>query len=312
MLLVLFFLFNELVKRTNWYRNKLMYVREVQGKIESLDKQLSIVNLGSNPALFSFCYDDFDGQNWSTGMQGPEFDLDILKRYYTKIKKNGIVLIPIVVFSSITPYLWNYKLDYTSEWYHVRRYLINGKQTFFKNILNNFKEICWLRFPLLVYPRSFLYIVRDSNLDERRKTLEQKMDLNALQKDADKWVSGWMDEFDIKDINSPLTETLDYCQDQCADKIVEIINFCETKELKPVLVFPPMSSILNSRFTEKAKQTYVYSFVDRIKKKTPVLFMDYMTDIDFADPSLYFNSFFLNLHGRKKFTERMLKDLDVK
>ena len=40
-------------------------------------------------------------------------------------------------------------------------------------------------------------------------------------------------------------------------------------------------------------------------------FLDYTLCKEFKDPDLYFNSFLLNMKGRKKFTQRVLSDLGI-
>lgn len=75
-------LLNKCVKKTNWYKNQFLYTNQFvsnAGYRDNLIRNYEIVNLGSNPALFAFFYENIKGQNWSTGSQGLDMDFEILK-----------------------------------------------------------------------------------------------------------------------------------------------------------------------------------------------------------------------------------------
>ena len=314
-LLVLVLLLNKLIKKSNWYKNIFIHTNQFvtnAGYRNDLQRNYEIVNLGSNPALYSFFYEHIKGQNWATGSQGPEMDLEILKYYYSYLKKGGIVLIPIVAFSSCTPYLWHKKNRYLGMQYYSRfaKVLENNYQAS-KCIPNLDKVKMWIKYPLICQPNVFLHLFRNTPIDNRLCITEQTMSCLELNNDADKWIEGWKHEFNIKNLDLPLDNDMEAYHEECANKFVEIINFCKERDLKPVLIFPPMSNVLNARFSEKAKDTYIYSFIRNIQKKTAVDFLDYMCDKRFSSTELFFNSFFLNLRGRKLFTKQVLKDLNL-
>jgi hypothetical protein len=89
-----------------------------------------------------------------------------------------------------------------------------------------------------------------------------------------------------------------------------MIDFCIERNLKPVLIIPPMTKYLSCLLTDTIREIYIYSFIREANVKN-IPFLDYMDDERFSDPSLYFNSFFLNLRGRKLFTKQVLKDLNI-
>ena len=88
----------------------------------------------------------------------------------------------------------------------------------------------------------------------------------------------------------------------------EMITFCKEREFQPVIVLPPVTDYLSSKFSETFRNNYIYSFL----KEADVLdipFLNYLDDKRFKDPTLYFNSFFLNRTGAGKFTKVVLEDI---
>ena len=294
---------------TNWYNNHFVFTSQFvsnAGYRKNIIRNYEVVNLGSNPARFAFFYEKVLGQNWSTGTQGLDMDLEILKYFHSYIKKNGYVLIPIVPFSSISSYLkledapLNYLAKFVSilDPYQVRRFLKIRKISL------------WMRYPLLYNLRAFRYLIFDEEKDRRLETTEQPMETIDLMMDAEYWMKTWKDEFNIKNLEFPLSEELQECRKQSIGDLQSIIDFCKKRQLKPVLIIPPMSEFLSCKFSANMREIYVYSFVKQLNLEDAI-FLDYWNDKRFSASSLYFNSFFLNLKGRKKFTQIVLTDIGI-
>jgi hypothetical protein len=314
-LIMILFLFtcNMLVKRTNWYKNIFIYQSQFITKQaefhEDLQRNYDIVNLGSNPPRFAFFYEHVLGQNWSTGIQGLAQDFLILKRYYSYIKSGGIVLIPILPLSAIYTYSLKYKPERNLLTYHAKfvrmldHYQVY-KQPYYRN------ASLFIRFPLLMYPSSLLYLLHDTEKDDRLLLSEQIMQPLELNKDADSFVESWKENFDIEDFEAPLS---DIHKESIAESVAilsEMIDFCIERDLKPVLIIPPVTRYMSACFSESVREQFMYDFIRRANKQNIPL-LDYYTDARFQDPQLYFNSFFLNLKGRKLFTKQVLKDLNI-
>jgi hypothetical protein len=183
------FFLNVFLKKTNWYKNIFIYTTQFvsnAGYRNDLQRNYDIVNVGSNPARFAFFYESVLGQNWSTGTQGLVEDLEILKYYFSYIKRGGIVLLPIVPFTSISPYL-KYKPAYTPVSYYAKFVKILDYYQVKKMPL--FKTVCrFIKYPLFIQPKAFRYLIRDVEKDNRLYLSEQVMQPLELNNDADKWM----------------------------------------------------------------------------------------------------------------------------
>lgn len=315
LLLSLFLIANKVLKKTNWYRNIFVHTRQFvtnAGYRHNHQRNYEIVNIGSNPAVFAFFYEDIKGQNWATGSQGPQMDFEILKYYYSYLKEGGIVLLPIVAFSSCSMYLTHYKPWWRGSVYYARfvKVLENNYQA--RQCIPSWKKVTgWIKYPLFFTPSAIRYIFMDVKEDTRHLITEQPMQLMELEENAKYYMDSWKREFDIKDLDAPLDEKMEKCHNECARIFADMIDFCKERGLKPYLIFPPVSSVLSGQFSDKTKETYIYSFIRKIQELSEIPFLDYMSDERFASPSLYFDSFFMNLHGRKLFTGQVLRDLGM-
>ena len=305
-------LISKLVKTTNWYKNNFIYTKQFvpsgyrkDGQRNyDIDKQRNyeIVNVGSNPARFAFFYENIIGQNWSTGTQGLDKDLEILKYFYSYIKKDGTVLLPICAFSSVAGILKR-QLSYTAKFASI----LDRRQI--NTMPQGIKSHIWMKYPL-DFKSLFMLFIEDVQPDDRLSITEQMMQPLELNMDALRWMNGRKAEFNIKDWNAPLTPELQEGRNISVKNLQTMIDFCLERSLKPVLIIPPMTKYLSCLLTDTIRETYIYSFIREANVKN-IPFLDYMDDERFSDPSLYFNSFFLNLKGRKLFTKQVLEDLNI-
>jgi hypothetical protein len=302
---ITFLVLNKLLKMTNWYRNNFVHTTQFVSNVgyrEDTQRNYEVVNLGSNPARFAFFYEKELGQNWSTGLQGLDMDLEVLKYYHSYIKKDGIVLIPIVAFSSVSGNL-SQGLSYVAKFASI----LDGYQV--QTSIGQGKQACrWIGYPLFHNWKNVRFLIKDVERDDRLALSGQPMQAIELNRDALRWMEGWKAEFAIKDLEAPLSSALQESRKKSIDDLQKLIDFCLERSLRPVLIFPPMSDYLSRLFSEAARETYIYSFIREANIKH-VPFLDYLDDERFSDPDLYFNSFFLNLRGRKLFTGQVLSDL---
>lgn len=298
---------NRLLKTTNWYKNHFVFTTFRTSYWEHDVRNFEVANVGSNPARFGFFYETVKGQNWSAGSQALDMDLEVLKYYHSYLKEGGHVLIPIVPFTSVSsPSLHFENRD--------RAYQVK-----FASVLNywqlvrlpgGLKALRWIQSPLFSDFKAIRYLLKDTEKDKRLDMAEQPMESIALRLDARGWIKLWKKEFGILNLEAPLGERLQAARRQSVADLQAIIDFCLERKLKPVLVIPPVTEFLASEFTPRMRETYIYSFI-RQANVHDVPFLDYLDDKRFSDVNLYFNSFFLNLRGRKLFTNQVLSDLGI-
>lgn len=317
---------NNAVKRTNWWKNQFLYTEQFvsnEGYRNDLRRNYDVVNVGSNPARFAFDYSEFNscgldgecvpgkrrfiGENWSTGTQGLDYDLEILKFYHSYLRKGAVVILPIVPFTSVSGYLEKngfapaYLAKYAMilDWLQVR----HSKDL---EIGRNF-----IRRPLNFEKKAWRYIFRDVRADRKMEIAENPLDEEAMEKDAERWMSIWAREFDIEDFNRPLTPELMQGRERSLERMSRLVEFLAERGYRVVLVSTPMSKALTSKFNRQIKETYIYSFVNKICNKYTVEYKDYTEVPELADHSLYQNGLFMNSKGRKVFTRRILGDLGL-
>ena len=219
-----------------------------------------------------------------------------------------MVLLPLVAFSGVSGYLRN-KPQYTGVRYYAKfaKTLDPMQANLIPEVRNANKMV---RFPLLVEPRAIRYLILDEQPDSRLMIDDMPLMYPQLLEDARHMMESWLDEFDMKSIDAPLSEELKKGMDISVRIIREMIDFLVERELRPVIILTPMSEPLQSFFSEDVKKKLIYDFVDKIDRPS-IQFLDYSKDKDLQNPELYFNCLFMNLHGRKIFTQRVLKDLSI-
>lgn len=146
--IMIFIVLNKLVKKTNWWNNNTALSKQFvsnNGYRSNLQRNYEIVNVGSNPARFAFFYEDIRGQNWSSGTQGLDMDLEVLRFYHSFMKQGATVILPIVAFSSVSGYLNRYP----SGKHYLAKFasILDGLQIKYHP---KFKDLCsYMQYPLL-------------------------------------------------------------------------------------------------------------------------------------------------------------------
>ena len=295
------FTLNALYKRTNAYQNQFIDVQKFYVK-GGVGDNLDIVNLGSNHPKFGFDYTGIDlkGENWAVGPETFEYDYAVLRHNVHHLKEGAVVIIPICLLSF---FLYR-KAERRS---HIKYYSFLSANDI---VGYNKKElICNYMFPLLFHPRAISSFVSDIKKDNRlsldSNLCESEEELN---KDAVYWIDCWNKEFDIQ---LPIPNLKPNNRNDITQNVRilnEMIDFCLSHGLKPVIAILPVTDFLYSKFTPEFVEKYILGYIsDANKAGAPV--MNYLTDKRFTDSSLYINSFFFNAIGRKKFTKQFVEDL---
>lgn len=312
LVLVILLVLNKALKQTNWYNNVLVYTKQMcsnEGYRDYLVRNLDIVNVGSNPARFAFHYDYVMGENWSTGNQGKDMDFEILRFRHSFLRKGGVVLLPIIPFSGVAGFLKKNKPEYLGIKYYAKfAHTLDYGQA--NGIPECHKATWWLKYPLLCEPKALRYLFFDQQPDTRLLLSEQPMMMPQVIEDARHRVEWWLKEFNMRTLDEPLSKELEEGISNTVAIMQQMIDYLSECDLRPVIILLPTAKPLQQYFTQDIKQRLVYDFIGQIERPT-VEFLDYSNTEEFLDPQLYFDSLFMNLRGRKVFTRRVLKDLNL-
>ena len=309
--LVVFIFLNKLVKKTNWWKNKFIGTEQFvsgAGYRDNTIRNYDVINLGSNPARYAFFYEDVKGQSWATGSQGVDMDLEILRLYHSYLKEGGIVLIPIMPFTSISPFLKERQEYWGVDYYLKFAKILDSAQV--SNLPYGHKLMRYLSYPLLYDIKSIRYIFRDVLPNYTYLQSEQNMMTLELEADAAMWIKNWKKEFRLKSLYDVLEDSWTKYYDEAIDTCKTIVDFCIERNLRPILICVPMTSHLANLFPEKVRKYLVTDFVKKVNVHN-VPFLDYTADIRFVKDEFYINSFFMNLRGRKLFTHQVLSDIGL-
>jgi hypothetical protein len=295
---------NKLAQRTNWYNNQLADGLKFRKQILF---DLDICNLGSNSAKFAFSYEGtgLKGENWAVGPQTLSYDFCVLKNYFSYLKEGATVLISLCPFSGC---IIEYKDDAANHKYYsfLHPILILNYSPFTKAKVMQFVNTPFQSSPLTAIKR----LIKDVPATNSILLSTSSMDVESLNNDANKYLDAWKQEFSISNLDAQVSEQNRDCISYNTILLSEMISFCLERYLKPVIVLPPVTKALNSIFSKTFLENYIYSFVRNANTKQ-VPFLSYFDDERFADPDLYYNSYFLNVKGRKLFTMTVLMDLHL-
>lgn len=167
----------------------------------------------------------------------------------------------------------------------------------------------YIDYPLLFHPKKIKRLFKDIPAASNRLLLDKNpMDAKQLNADADFWINCWNREFDI-DINRLILSDINKTNIKRNIHLLhEMIQFCLDRKLRPVICILPVTDYLGNRFSEDFVNNQILAYVNEANtQKCPVL--NHLKDKRFTDSSLYINSFFFNLQGRKQFTKMIIKEL---
>jgi len=299
-LLIFVLLINKLFKNTNFYKNKFIDTY----KFKDMPKNLEIINLGSNQPKFAFDYSQSNvlGMNWGVGPQTLEYDFRILKNFHNCLKPKAKVLIAISPFQF---FLLNYKGNASNHKYY--NFLDSDLIDNYSNLTKKF----YIDYPVLTGKKQVLRIVKDTKPDVRLELEKNPMSKDEIKKDAQNWMEGWKKQFKTNNLeNIVLSDENTISIEKNIVILKEMIDFCIEREYEPVLLVLPVTQELSSLFPDKFVKEQIIDYINQSNEKN-VGFLNYWKDERFEDESYYFNSFFMNKIGRKKFTEQVLKDLEL-
>lgn len=292
---------NNRVKDTNWYKNSIPNLDNYPNNDwyrNHAERNYDVVNVGSSSGLYAFDYSKtgLKAFNWALQPQSMEYSFRVLKNYFSILKKNGVVIIPLSPFSGLSV---NGKWSESSygRYYHILDY----------TLIDNYHKISrYRRWPLIYQPKeSIKRLIKDVPRNESGKIYNVCHNNIEFEHDAEKWIKIWTREFNISDLNQPKSEENIERAKYRMDTIINIIEFCIERDLRPVMVIPPIHHTLAKLLPPAFRENYLYSFVSELNIHN-VPFYDYMDNKAYNNDLYFLNSYFMSEKGAEAFTKDVL------
>lgn len=131
-----------------------------------------------------------------------------------------------------------------------------------------------------------------------------------FEKSAKYWVNLWPKEFNIEDLNAPLSKDNVEGRKSRLKIMKEMITFCQERDLEPVIVLPPAHESLNKYFTPKFVQNYIISFIEELNLPG-VKILNYLASQNLTKDEYFRDAYFMNKKGAQTFTRQVLSDVNL-
>lgn len=289
---------NNLIKRGYWYNNILFNGSNFLSSYKTFDTE--VINLGSLSGKCAFDYSGLSvkGANFAIPSNPLLGDYQILRNFSSYLKPEGcVVIITLCPFSSLAG-----SYDFFDDRFYTFLYPSSIPNFNYKHrlqVLDQFKS------PLKYYP--VMQIMSDIKYALRGNHIKLLTE-EEMKKNADMMMKCWMQEFSLKDFDTPLTLKNRDAITDATEVLNKIITYCRYKHFKPVLVVPPMYHTLADLFDNKAR-TMLFDTMLRGLEDSDVQILNYMDSPDFKEISLFKSSFLLNKRGAQLFTKKVLEDI---
>lgn len=297
---------NDCVKNTNWYKNSIPDLNNYPDNDwyrTHEERNYDVVNVGSSSGLYAFDYSEtgLKAFNWALQPQSMEYSLKILKNYFSILKKEGVVIIPFSPFSGLsTESKWNKHSN--DRYYHILDY----------TLIDNYNKIRKYRtWPLFYQTKESLKrLIKDVPSKQDVKNYRLCHSDNEFLLDAKHWVNNWMKEFNINNLDLPKSNENNQGAINRMKTIKDIIDFCLERNLRPIIVIPPVHHTLSKLLTPTFREIYIYSFIKELNVHN-IPFYDFMDDEYYNDNSYFYNSYFMSEKGSKVFTKDFLQKIGL-
>ena len=287
---------------TDWYCEDFWKGTTKFWNITSCDYE--VVNLGSNSGKYAFCYDGLSvkGMNWAIGPQSLVHDFNILKNYFSYLKEGGIVLIPLCPFSCLySPYNKESNFKY---------YPILHPATIID--FDDIERTQAYKIKSSPFKEMPMYCLKNTVKEVLKKIIFKirgKSKIN-YETDAKMWINIWQKQFNIVDLEAPMSEIHKMERYDRASTLREMISFCKERNLRPYIVLPPIHPLLRFHLSSSFLKNYVYDFLIEAGVEKSIL-LDFFYSEEFCLDEYFQNSYFLNRIGASLFTKELIKQLEI-
>lgn len=273
---------NSFVQKSNWFNEVAFPDCKKFWKHRTFN--LDVVNLGSTSGLNAFNYEgvQLKAANWALSHNPILADKEVLNNYFSYLNpRKSTVIISLCPLTSLSG-----SYDYFEDRYYtiLRQSSIPNcsfrRKTEVMRVMTNPMEF----YPLYEMLRDFMGVFK------RKKSKvfsEEKM-----TSDAQRWMNNWKKEFSITDFSYPLSLVNRDGIDDAAKILNEIITFCKTRNIRPVIVIPPVYHTLGALFTPEIRKVLISSLIEKIEDSS-IWVHNYMDDPDFNHSISYFQNSYL-------------------
>ena len=294
------------VKKTNWYRNSIPNIENYPGDKwyrDHLDRNYDVVNLGSSSAVFCFNYDGLGVKafNWALKPQSMEYSFKVLKQYFSILRQKGIILIPFSPFSGLSV-TGKWAESANDKYFHILDH----------TLIDNYPAVAKRRqHPFLAMPFACIKrLIKDVPASDMYSYNVHCKNLDEFTKSAKRWIDLWTKQFNISDLNKPLSYENLEGRKRRVQIVREMRTFCQERDLQPVIVLPPAHRTLNDYFSPTFINNYITSFIEELNAPS-VKVLDYLNHPSFTKDEYFRDAYFMNEVGAKAFTKQVLKDLKL-
>lgn len=311
---------NNRVKDTNWWKNQSLGMEDFMPQPlfrVNYTRNYDALNLGNKRAQCAFAYEKIKGLNLASSGQSLAVDFKVLKFYFSYLKKNGLVIIPIDLFSSVTSNdesLFFYskfikefsenERDIYKDYYTPVSLLLDATQ-----IPRLSYVISYKKYPFIFQPfKSLRKIILDESKDDCLTCLKQTFSDEQLNKKAINWYEVWKKRLSLgKSVSEYLPAHLNRIWNDNRKILEEMVAFCLDRELKVAVVIPPVSKHLAELMSINVSELYINSFVEGLEAENVGVF-NYCKVQELQSSGLYAGITCLNRMGAREFIGRFVED----
>ena len=271
-------------------------------KFNSVPNGIQLANFGSSHGTYDFFYEGFSQYktfNFALASQRYFWDYGILQQYMSHFDSEAVVLLPISYFG-ITSRPESY------DSLRPRYYRFLEKQYFDRwNVID---AIRYAHLPILSAGKNSMKCFDDvppESIDffsSRTAFLEAEELREYCQKKHESWTN-------------PEHEKGEEGYKQNLEEVCLLVDFCLKNGLKPVLITTPITTVLNDIYAQQSPNFFstFYRFIGDVLARFPdVPYFDYSHDQEFSqNVELFADGDHLNVYGARKFTARVVADLQA-
>ena len=273
----------------SWKREKERYL--------FMSQNLDVINFGSSCDANNFDYKlwNANGFNFASAPQDIYYDNQLLLQYGDRVRTGGIVFISLSEFALVVD-----KYDLEDHNYKYYWYLDSSRIQNYTHI----KQILLAKCPGILDNKYLKleiknYIKKILNWDNKRGN-RKEISLEAYSAQMfNNWMLefGWDSECIIRDEQKTKIE-------RSWGLIQNDIQFCNSRELIPIIVIPPFCSYLKNLMPEEIIEQCLWKYI-KLLRKEGIEIINFWEDAELQKPEYYSTPILLNEKGKRIFNKKL-------